>query len=93
MVDQPQPLSSNGYFILLPRQDKNPAKAWRIDTHMALSGYAHNYVQLSEFVARLLKQPEIDSVRVLRSDLRQFGDWKLVDFELAVIVAGKVTGK
>ncbi|WP_373084372.1 hypothetical protein [Zhongshania sp.] len=90
MVEQSQQASSNGYFIILPQKDaNNPAKAWKIETHLELQGYAQNYVKLSDFVAQLLKQPEVDSVRVLRSDLRPHDKGQIVHFDIAIIVAGE----
>lgn len=87
LVDGSRAATQPGYFIMLPSADSRAAaKAWKIDTHMELHGFSHNYEKLAEFVSRLLKQPEISEVRVLRSDLREQQQWQVVSFELAVLI-------
>ncbi len=89
LVEPKQQAVNRGYFVVLPAEgkEKNP-KAWKIDTHLEVAGHSQNYATLSAFVSRLLNQPEVESVRILRSALREHDRNVLVDFELAVIVAG-----
>jgi hypothetical protein len=78
-----------GYFVVLPPDAEHPeAKEWRVDTHMEIKGYARDHSALSKFVNRLYDHPEIVDARVLNTSVRPFGDGTIVDFDLAVVVAG-----
>ncbi len=90
MVDKAEAAQSNGYFIVLPKEVESATeRAWQIETHMEVLGYARNYAGLSDFVGNLLKQPEIHSVKIVRSALRKQAEVELVEFELAIIVNPK----
>jgi len=80
-----------GYFIIIPAKDgASENQTWKIDTHMTIRGEALDYSALSGFVARLIDQPEIEDVRVLRSILKKQQKRKLVEFNLAVTVANGI---
>lgn len=87
IVDKKVAAASNGYFIVLPKQNQaDTEKAWQIETHMEVLGYARNYAKLSDFVGELLKQAEVNTVKIIRSGRRTLGNTDLVEFELAIIV-------
>ncbi|WP_372783957.1 hypothetical protein [Litorivivens sp.] len=87
MVDKKEAATSNGYFIVLPKQNESDTeKAWQIETHLEVLGYARNYAKLSAFVGELLKQAEVRSVKIIRSGRRVVGGNDLVEFELAILV-------
>jgi Tfp pilus assembly protein PilN len=80
---------NTGYFIVLPAgKEGGEEETWQIETHMTIRGQAMDHAALSNFVTRLVSQPEIHAVRVLNTALRTQGGAKLVDFSLAVVVAG-----
>jgi Tfp pilus assembly protein PilN len=84
LVERPATPEHRGYFILVPEADGEPERAWRVQTHMEIEAQASNHTSLAAFVRRLLEQPEIAEVRVLRSYAAGAGS--VVNFELAVVV-------
>jgi len=77
--------SNTGYFIVVPDSGNNQTqKAWRLDTHMVLTGKALNHSKLAEFVQLLLKQPEIKDVKVEKTGLRHQASTSVVTFTLAI---------
>jgi hypothetical protein len=89
---QPQAVNT-GYFIVIPPgQGAAPEPAWQISTHMEIKGQASDHGALSEFVRRLLNQPQIGDVRVLNTHQRKYSLATVVDFELAVVVNANPAG-
>jgi hypothetical protein len=77
-----------GYFIIIP-QDANGSpnqQAWKLYTHMEISGQARNHSSLSGFISNLINQPEIDDVKVINTSLRSYTGSQVVDFNLVVII-------
>lgn len=78
---------NTGYFIVIPRgQGPGAAPAWQIGTHMEIRGQAIDYAALSNFVKRLLNQPQIGDVRVLSTHKRNYGGDSVVEYGLAITV-------
>ncbi len=76
-----------GYFLVIPIEVENEqARAWRLETHMEIQGQARNHSTLASFVGRLLDQPRIAQVRIVKTRVRQIAAAEVVDFELAIIV-------
>lgn len=77
-----------GYFIIIPQNTAGNAtqQAWKLNTHMEIKGQAIDHVSLSEFVRKLIKQPEIEDVQVVNTTSRRYVDYQVVDFNLIVIV-------
>ena len=78
-----------GYFIVVP-DGGQPTEAWQVETHMTIAGQAQDHGTLSEFVTRLLGRPEIEDVRIRRTELHRYDARSLVDFDLAVVINSKV---
>jgi len=79
---------NTGYFIVVPRGRGNQkSEAWKIETWMIVQGQALDHVAMSEFVANLTRQPEIENVRIVSTRLNPSGKIKLVDFSLEITVA------
>jgi hypothetical protein len=78
---------NKGYFIVIPR-GKGPgaAPAWQIATHMEIRGQAVDHAALSQFVRRLLNQPQIGDVRVLNTHKREFASSSVVEYSLAITI-------
>ncbi len=88
-VDKEDNAVNTGYIVVAPRgAGARKQEAWRIETHMTVKGQARDHSALSSFVRRLLEQPEIDGVRVLRTSLSRQTAPNVVDFEVAVVVGG-----
>ena len=79
--------TNNGYFVVI-QDDKKQEKqqAWKLNTHMELNGKALDHTYLATFVKRLIKQPEIEDVKVLNTSTQQHMNMDIVDFSLAVTV-------
>jgi type IV pilus assembly PilN-like protein len=78
-----------GYFIVVPDGAK-PAELWQVETHMTIAGQAKDHAALSEFVKRLLSQPGIETVRIRRSEQQRYEARSIVDFDVAVVINGRV---
>jgi hypothetical protein len=90
VVKASEQTKNTGYFIVLPKGEKTAeTEAWQIKTHMTIRGEALDHSALSDFVMRLINQPQISDVRVLNTISKRRDDVRLVGFELAVTVAGR----
>ena len=86
--EQPKGVNT-GYFIVIPEGDRSNQKeneAWRIQTHMEVSGQATDHEALSSFVRRILQQPQIGDVRILNTQQQAIADKTVVDFKLVIMV-------
>ena len=84
---------NTGYFIVIPQgQGAEPEPAWQIKTHMEIRGQARDHAAMSEFVRRLLDQPQIVDIRVLNTQQHKSSQATVVDFELAVVVNSNLAG-
>ena len=78
-----------GYFLVVP-DDGQEQESWQVETHMTITGQSQDHATLSEFVTRLLSRPEIEDVRIRRTELHRYDARNLVDFDLAVVINSKV---
>ncbi len=78
---------NTGYFIIV-KDDANPNRdqAWRLNTHMEISGQAVNHTVLAGLVNNLVTSPEIDDVKVLKTSLNNHIVGEVVNFDLAITV-------
>ncbi len=74
-----------GFFIVIPLGQAQP-KYWEISNHMTIRGEASDHHELSRFVANLFAQPEIHEVKVLTASRRDYGEYTVVEFEIAIVV-------
>ena len=80
---------NTGYFIVIPEADRTnqeEREAWKIETHMEVSGQATDHEALSSFVHRVLQQPQIGDVRILNTRQQPIADRTVVDFKLVIMV-------
>ena len=79
-----------GYFVII-KDDKRQQqeRAWKLNTHMELNGLAIDHTYLATFVNRLITQPEIEDVKVLKTASRKHETHDVIDFGLAVTVNNK----
>lgn len=76
-----------GYFIVIPAGSKQEAKKpWQVETHMKINGQASDHAALSRFVRRLFEQPEVQDVKLNRTQIRRYANLSVVDFDLAVVL-------
>ncbi len=76
-----------GYFVVITDNKNNKQETWKIETQMNIEGGAVDHAALSDFVSRLIEQPDIQNVRVLRTEQIMRNQNKLVKFSLEVIVS------
>ena len=57
------------------------------NTNMILRGRADEHDDVSNFVAQLIAQHEIEKVQILTTELKESGRQKFVQFELAILVS------
>jgi len=80
---------NTGYFIVIPESDRTSERekeAWKIQTHMEVSGQATDHEALSSFVHRILQQPQIGDVRILNTQQQVNVDKTVVGFRLVIMV-------
>ncbi len=77
-----------GYFIIIPQEASSSPnqQAWKLNTHMEINGQALNHSSLSGFIRNLIKQPEIEDVKVINTSLRSYISSQIVEFNLVVII-------
>ena len=89
-VEQTDQSVNTGYFIVIPQQPGNnraTQETWKIETRMSIQGQSMDHAALSEFVLNLTRQPEIEDVRVVNTQLAEINQVKLVNFNLEILVA------
>lgn len=87
-VDGESKAVKTGYFLVVPLEppEEGGSRAWRLETHMEITGQARDHSTLAGFVSRLLDQPRIREVRVVNTRQRRYAATEVVEFELAVLV-------
>ncbi len=77
-----------GYLIVIaPAGAGGEEQAWRLDTHMEISGSALDHSAIARFVERLQHHADIADARILRTSSRREGQHEIIDFDLAVSVS------
>lgn len=86
---QPETVQT-GYFVVIPKTDTAAKdQAWRLTTHMEISGQANDHAALAKFLRQLIDQPEIEDVQVVRTNRRVYTSMEVIDFQLVIIVDDK----
>lgn len=85
--DDPKAVQT-GYFLVVPldQEADQPKRAWRLETHMEIRGQALDHSTLAGFVDRLLDEPRIEHVRIVKTRMHEYSSVQVLDFELAVVV-------
>lgn len=85
-----------GYFIIIPQENINSPspsqQAWKLTTHMEISGQALDHTNFSSFVNKLIHQPEIADVKVINTSLNSILSTQVVDFKIVVIINNNYKG-
>lgn len=86
-IPEPARTVNTGYFIVVPAgEPKTEKMAWQVKTHMQINGQARDHAALSRFVRGLFEQPEVQDVKLDRTQTRQYANLTVVDFDLAVVL-------
>lgn len=77
-----------GYFIIIPKElsQTNKPQAWKMESHMEITGQAFSHSILAHFVRKLINQPEVKDVELINTRLRTYSGVQVVEFKMAVIV-------
>ncbi|MDH5500858.1 MAG: PilN domain-containing protein [Gammaproteobacteria bacterium] len=87
IVDGEQRGVETGYFVIVAeRTDPIAREDLSVETHMAIHGQAKDHQALSKFVRALFEQPDIKEVNVQKTIQVNFGDGRVVDFHLTVVL-------
>ncbi len=89
VVDKAPDNVGTGYFIVVPNTGKNVQgmpETWKISTHITIRGGAVDHAAFSGFVQRLIAQPEIADVKIIKTSLVRVRGVKIVDFDLSILV-------
>lgn len=87
-VDAPREPVHAGYLLVVPNADgEGGEKAWRLATHMEIRASAYSHGDLAAFVRRLVEEPRIADVRVLKTHTESGQSGEPVSFELAIAIA------
>ncbi len=82
-----------GYFIVVPESGEDGRdQAWRVETHMTITGQARDHEALSRFVNGLYEQPTVVEVSVQRTELAKLGSRDVVQFDLAIVLNSEAKG-
>ena len=81
------------YFI--PMKSDNASSSiqdtWAIETHLEISGGATDHVAFSDFIERLLNQPEISNVKIVSTAMEPGANaLKSIVFKIAILVNSAV---
>ncbi len=74
------------YFMIVSDQKKNLQEKWQINTRLNINGGALNHAALSDFIRRLIEQPEINNVRIIRTEQFIQNRHKLIRFIIEVFI-------
>ncbi|NKB35812.1 MAG: hypothetical protein GKR93_01400 [Gammaproteobacteria bacterium] len=72
--------------LLHGNQKSLAERAWKLSTHMEINGRTLDHTYLASFVNRLITQPEIEDVKVLRTSTIRQSETDAIDFNLAITV-------
>lgn len=74
------------YFLVVSDIEKKQPEKWRIISRLNINGAALNHATLSDFIRRLIEQPEIQNVRIVRTEQFIHNQHKLIRFIIDVSV-------
>jgi Tfp pilus assembly protein PilN len=88
IVENKPETSHNGYFITIPDETSSTgnAKTWQLQTRLEIAGQAIDHSKLSQFVNKLIAQPEIEDVKVLNTNLKTYVSTQAVEFNMIIII-------
>lgn len=77
-----------GYFIIIPQENSHIGKqqTWRLDMHMEIKGQAMDHSSLSLFVQNLLKQSEINDVKIVNTQKAHYINTQVVEFNIVIVI-------
>lgn len=87
IVDGEQRGIETGYFIIVADEDDPLADPdLAVETHMTIHGQAKDHHALSKFVRALFEQPDIKDVNVQKTSQTDYGNGRVVDFNMTIVL-------
>lgn len=78
-----------GYFIVVPKDEKNPAageQGWRVARHVEIHGQAADHRTLTGFIGNLGAQPGISNVKLMNTMPREYGNSQTTEFTVVATI-------
>ncbi|MGB9149652.1 MAG: PilN domain-containing protein [Burkholderiales bacterium] len=78
-----------GYFIVVPKDEKNPAageQGWRVARHVEIRGQAADHRTLTGFIGNLGAQPGISNVKLMNTMPREYGNSQTTEFTVVATI-------
>ncbi len=80
--------TDTGYFIIVRDSERqNREQAWRMNTHMEISGHALDHTVLAGFVNNLVTSEAIEDVKILKTGRERRNQGSAIGFDLAIRVS------
>jgi len=91
IAEAPSEAQQSGYFLIVPDNvgALGKTKVWHLKTHLEITGQAYDHSKLSQFVKKILEQPEIEDVKVINTNLKTYTATQAVDFKMIVFINNK----
>ncbi len=90
VVDGQQRDVDTGYFVIVDEAQDATQRDWKVETHMQIHGQAKDHQALSTFVRALFDQVEIEDVNVQRTNATSYGNGRVVEFDMTIILNSEV---
>jgi Tfp pilus assembly protein PilN len=88
-VDVKPETKNVGYFIVVPKDEKNPAageQAWRVARHVEIHGQAADHRTLTGFIGNLGAQPGISNVKLMNTMPHDYGNEQTTEFTVVATI-------
>jgi Tfp pilus assembly protein PilN len=95
-VDVKPETKNVGYFIVIPKDEKNPAageQAWRVARHVEIHGQAADHKTLTGFIGNLSIQPGISNVKLMNTMPHEYGANQTTEFTVVATIDSGVPKK
>lgn len=90
VVDGEQRGVETGYFVIVDEKQQAEDQDWQVETRMTIHGQAKDHQALSTFVRALFDQSDIKDVNVQRTSATNYGDGRVVEFDMTIILNSAV---
>ena len=90
VVDGQERGIETGYFVIVDEENSGRGQDWQVQTHMTVHGQARDHQALSSFVRALFEQDEIRDVSVQKTSATDYGDGRVVEFDMTIVLNSAV---
>lgn len=87
VVDGATADAQTGYFVIVSETSNGRASVeFDVETHMRIRGQASDHQALSSFVRALFEEPDVKDVNVQRTGSASYGNGRVVEFDLVIVL-------